>query len=143
MFCKSNKNEILKSLLYTNIITNTNMAFIANLTEQEQKRLHDAIFNKISNVSNPNFSVDINTPPPPPSFTTLGPSINSTMQDAAFQRMDEMFREGVDGIIESPGTGSGFVYWRNDRHFFLRYNDLVYKVSTNHDLSEIYDVERQ
>lgn len=106
------------------------MAFIANLTEQEQKRLYDAIFNKISSNS------DMKDIPPPPSFPTLGPSINSRMQDAALELVDEM-----QGIVESSGTGSNFVYWRNDRYFFLRHNNRVYKVSTNSDLSEIYEVE--
>lgn len=118
------------------------MAFIANLTEQEQLRLYDAVQSHVARPVQPVEAAILPNAPPP--AVPLRPSlINSTMQENAVVRVNGMIRDGVDGIVETPGTGSGYVYWRNDRHFFLRYNDGVYMVSTNGDLSEIYEVQRQ
>lgn len=119
-------------------------AFIANLTEQEQLRLYDAIQEHlISLYRQTNEILPAELPDAPLSLPSLGPSINSRMQDGANQMMEEMVHNGIYGIVETPGTGSNMTYWRNDRYFFLRYNDRVYMVSTNRDLSEIYNVEQQ
>ena len=116
------------------------MAFIANLTEQEQSRLYDAVQSHVALPVQPVEAAILPNAPPP--AVPLRPSlINSTMQENAVVRLRDV--RDVDGIVETPGTGSGYVYWRNDRHFFLRYNDGVYMVSTNGDLSEIYEVQRQ
>ena len=113
------------------------MAFIANLTQSEKDILYSALYNHfVTNIS-PNI-LNIPNIPNIPTFTPLTPSMNATAEENVRNRLNDLLVD--DNIVESPGTLSLLVITRVDRYFFIRYNDRVYKISTNSDLSEIYNV---
>ena len=118
------------------------MAFIADLNENEQNILFTALNNYINTpIQLEENQLEENIPnfaPHPPSFPTLGPSMNTAAEESARQQINNLIGEG---IVEAPGTVSFMTITpRDDRYFFIRNNDFVYKISTNRDLTIIYEV---
>lgn len=108
------------------------MAFVTDLTDLQKDILYSALYNYILGI--PDLPIFIPTP------TRLTPSMNTSAEENVRSRLNDLLT--ANNIVESPGTMSLFSISRNDRYFFIRYNDCVYRISTNSDLSEIYDVDR-
>ena len=102
------------------------MAFIATLTENEQNHLYDAIYSYTTLAAN----IDANMPPPP---MRLVQSLSINAIENAYAELNNTGR-----IVETSRRNGGW----NDRYFFLRNNNVAYMISTNNDLSDIYQVSR-
>lgn len=104
------------------------MAFVANLNQQQKDILYSALYNY--------FIPNIPGIPGIPAFLPLTPSMNTQTEEFVRNQLDDLLTG--DTIVESRGTLSLLAINRDDRYFFIRYNDRIYRISTN--LSEIYSV---